>query len=179
MLQRYEQLLAEHVVIAVFLTMLVGAGGNAGNQSAIKIIEKIVLGEITVSIGSFLSEMHREVIVGMFLCVFVAIGGFVRAYITHGRARGGFLNVLALDVLFSGDCVFINTHRGDVAVFVGKDWRRSCACRYGGASSHGHYWGYCHRDDMFDDVTVGVQEDQNAGVCGSLGEGFSGVLSGK
>ena len=95
-LQRYEQLLAEHVVIAVFLTMLVGAGGNAGNQSAIKIIEKIVLGEITVSIGSFLSEMHREVIVGMFLCVFVAIGGFVRAYITHGRARGGFLNVLAL-----------------------------------------------------------------------------------
>jgi hypothetical protein len=32
---------------------------------------------------------------------------------------------------------------------------------------------------MFDDVTVGVQEDQNAGVRGSLGEGFSGVLSGK
>ena len=95
-LQRYEQLLAEHVVIAVFLTMLVGAGGNAGNQSAIKIIEKIVLGEITVSIGSFLSEMHREIIVGMFLCVLVAFGGFVRAYITHGRARGGFLNVLAL-----------------------------------------------------------------------------------
>jgi len=95
-LQRYEQLLAEHVVIAVFLTMLVGAGGNAGNQSAIKIIEKIVLGEITVSIGSFLSEMHREIIVGMFLCVLVAVGGFVRAYITHGRARGGFLNVLAL-----------------------------------------------------------------------------------
>ena len=95
-LQRYEQLLAEHVVIAVFLTMLVGAGGNAGNQSAIKIIEKIVLGEITVSIGSFLKEMHREIIVGTLLCVFVAIGGFVRAYITHGRARGGFLNVLAL-----------------------------------------------------------------------------------
>ena len=95
-LQRYEQLLAEHVVIAVFLTMLVGAGGNAGNQSAIKIIEKIVLGEITVSIGSFLKEMHREIIVGTLLCVLVAIGGFVRAYITHGRARGGFLNVLAL-----------------------------------------------------------------------------------
>ena len=91
-----EALIQDNVIITLYLTMLVGAGGNAGNQSAIKIIEKIVLGEITVSIGSFLKEMHREIIVGTLLCVLVAIGGFVRAYITHGRARGGFLNVLAL-----------------------------------------------------------------------------------
>lgn len=32
-----QDLLREHVVVTLFLTMLVGAGGNAGNQSAIKV----------------------------------------------------------------------------------------------------------------------------------------------
>lgn len=32
-----QTLLREHVVVTLFLTMLVGAGGNAGNQSAIKV----------------------------------------------------------------------------------------------------------------------------------------------
>lgn len=36
-LDSYQELLQEHLVITLFLTMLVGAGGNAGNQSAIKV----------------------------------------------------------------------------------------------------------------------------------------------
>jgi Mg/Co/Ni transporter MgtE len=36
-LDRYQDLVREHIVITLFLTMLVGAGGNAGNQSAIKV----------------------------------------------------------------------------------------------------------------------------------------------
>ena len=38
----YQQLLRDHLVITLFLTMLVGAGGNAGNQSAIKVIRGLV-----------------------------------------------------------------------------------------------------------------------------------------
>lgn len=34
---RYGELLKNHLVVTLFLTMLVGAGGNAGNQSAIKV----------------------------------------------------------------------------------------------------------------------------------------------
>lgn len=49
-LQRYEEMLSRHVIITVFLTMLVGAGGNAGNQSAIKMIEGIAIGEISVDL---------------------------------------------------------------------------------------------------------------------------------
>jgi Mg/Co/Ni transporter MgtE len=36
-LDQYQQLLRDHLVVTLFLTMLVGAGGNAGNQSAIKV----------------------------------------------------------------------------------------------------------------------------------------------
>ena len=41
-LEQYQQLLKDHLVVTVFLTMLVGAGGNAGNQSAIKVIRGLV-----------------------------------------------------------------------------------------------------------------------------------------
>jgi Mg/Co/Ni transporter MgtE len=37
-------MLSRHVIVTVFLTMLVGAGGNAGNQSAIKMIQGIAIG---------------------------------------------------------------------------------------------------------------------------------------
>lgn len=42
MLDKYEVLLKDHLFVTLFLTMLVGAGGNAGNQSAIKIIRGLV-----------------------------------------------------------------------------------------------------------------------------------------
>ena len=42
MLEQYQELLKQHLVVTVFLTMLVGAGGNAGNQSAIKVIRGLV-----------------------------------------------------------------------------------------------------------------------------------------
>jgi cation transporter-like permease len=35
-LSRNEALLADHPVIIYFLTMLVGAGGNAGNQASVR-----------------------------------------------------------------------------------------------------------------------------------------------
>lgn len=41
-LNQYEDLLRDHIVVTLFLTMLVGAGGNAGNQSAIKVIRALV-----------------------------------------------------------------------------------------------------------------------------------------
>lgn len=41
-LESYQQLIKENLVVTVFLTMLVGAGGNAGNQSAIKVIRGLV-----------------------------------------------------------------------------------------------------------------------------------------
>lgn len=45
----FQDLLRQHVVVTLFLTMLVGAGGNAGNQSAIKV--RLVI--LTCSPNSF------------------------------------------------------------------------------------------------------------------------------
>ena len=40
-LNHYESLVREHLVLTLFLTMLVGAGGNAGAQSAMQTLQHI------------------------------------------------------------------------------------------------------------------------------------------
>jgi Mg/Co/Ni transporter MgtE len=46
-LSSFEELLQKHSVIVFFLTMLVGAGGNAGNQAAVLVIRGLATGEIS------------------------------------------------------------------------------------------------------------------------------------
>lgn len=46
-LQNHAKLIEEHFVITLFLTMLVGAGGNAGNQSTVLVVRELATGEIT------------------------------------------------------------------------------------------------------------------------------------
>jgi len=52
------------MVVTFFLTMLVGAGGNAGNQSTIKIIEGLAAGEIDGSWRSFVYNMENSSVWG-------------------------------------------------------------------------------------------------------------------
>lgn len=50
-----SELIAAHPAIIYFLTMLVGAGGNAGNQAAVRVIRAIAVGSINPkSRGPFL-----------------------------------------------------------------------------------------------------------------------------
>jgi Mg/Co/Ni transporter MgtE len=43
-LANYEKLLSEHQALIYFLTMLVGAGGNAGNQACVKMVRELAIG---------------------------------------------------------------------------------------------------------------------------------------
>ena len=47
-LANYEKLLAEHQALIYFLTMLVGAGGNAGNQSCVKMVRELAIGKLAL-----------------------------------------------------------------------------------------------------------------------------------
>lgn len=46
-ISRNERLLQKHLVIVRFLTMLVGAGGNAGNQASVGVIRGLAMGAIS------------------------------------------------------------------------------------------------------------------------------------
>lgn len=83
-LDSYQQLLKEHLVVTLFLTMLVGAGGNAGNQSAIKVIRGMATGSIKPNAKSLRKVLGQQIAVGGMLGGGLAAGGWLRVYLTNG-----------------------------------------------------------------------------------------------
>eukprot|EP00850_Spirogloea_muscicola_P008725 SM000047S16864 [mRNA] locus=s47:428079:429401:+ [translate_table: standard] len=79
-LEMYQELLQDHLVITLYLTMLVGAGGNAGNQSAIKVVRGLATGEMQVTCESLLASLREQTVVGLVLSSILATLGFVRVY---------------------------------------------------------------------------------------------------
>lgn len=76
-LARNELLLQKHTVIVQFLTMLVGAGGNAGNQASVGVVRGIAVGMVNRS--NVRRVLGREFTMGVALSLILGLAGFVRA----------------------------------------------------------------------------------------------------
>lgn len=85
-LDSYQDLIRQHLVVTLFLTMLVGAGGNAGNQSAIKVIRGLATGTIKPTGASMRRVLRQQAIVALLLGAGLSAAGWVRVYLTHGDA---------------------------------------------------------------------------------------------
>lgn len=83
-LDSYQGLLKDHLVVTLFLTMLVGAGGNAGNQSAIKVIRGLATGTLRPNSASFKKVFRQQALVGLLLGAGLSVGGFARVFVTSG-----------------------------------------------------------------------------------------------
>jgi len=80
-MKQYDALLTSNVIISLFLTMLIGTGGNAGNQSATLVIRGLATGEIPHKKG--LLVLLREIGLGLLIATTLAIVSFARVYIMH------------------------------------------------------------------------------------------------
>jgi Mg/Co/Ni transporter MgtE len=80
-LDYFQELLKQNVVITLFLTMLVGAGGNAGNQCAVHVIRGLATKQISGS---------REVVWKLLVSELLAGGltAAVMCFIAFFRVRG-------------------------------------------------------------------------------------------
>lgn len=75
-----EELLRNHPSIVYFLTMLVGAGGNAGNQAAVRVIRGLAVGALNEhSIGQFIK---RELVMAFSLSALLGMTGLARALLS-------------------------------------------------------------------------------------------------
>lgn len=75
-----EGLLRNHPTIVYFLTMLVGAGGNAGNQAAVRVIRGLAVGALNEdSIGQFIK---RELMMAFSLSALLGMTGLARALLS-------------------------------------------------------------------------------------------------
>jgi magnesium transporter len=74
----YNSLIQNHVIISFFLTMLIGTGGNAGNQSATLVIRGLINNEI--SRDNAAKVLWREFRVGLAIASLLVVFGFFRVY---------------------------------------------------------------------------------------------------
>ncbi len=79
-LGRYENMLKEFTILSIFLGMLVGTGGNAGNQSATLVIRGLTTKEMTKN--NIFKVLFREFSVSLVIASLLFIVGFARVYYT-------------------------------------------------------------------------------------------------
>lgn len=103
-LSRNEALLETHPVIIYFLTMLVGAGGNAGNQASVRVIRGLALGTLNESTQT--QFLWRELKMAVALSSILSTAGFIRAiaFATPLHETIAVTSALAL-IVFSSICL--------------------------------------------------------------------------
>ena len=81
----YEEHIANAVVLAVFLPLIIASGGNSGSQASTLIIRAMALGEVTLK--DWWRVMRREFQAGLALGLILGVIGFMR--IAIWQAVGG------------------------------------------------------------------------------------------
>lgn len=80
-LASYDSLLSHYTIISIFLTMLIGTGGNAGNQSATLVIRGLTTKEMSRHNAS--RVLLREFSVSLCIAALLFFVGFFRVYFSH------------------------------------------------------------------------------------------------
>jgi len=83
-LEGYKDLIQQHLVVTLFLTMLVGAGGNAGNQSAIQVIRGLATGQLSTHARCVQRTLWQQTRVGGLLALGLSAVGFMRVWLSTG-----------------------------------------------------------------------------------------------
>ncbi len=95
-LDGFEDTLAKAVVLALFIPLLTGTGGNTGNQAATTVTRALALGDVQKS--DVLRVLWREVRVGFFLGALLGTLGFTIASLVYGIQVGAVVGLTLLAI---------------------------------------------------------------------------------
>lgn len=84
-LQYFEVLIKTHPVVIYFLTMLVGAGGNAGSQSTVLVVRKLAMLNSKLDRDLAWQLFWTEVSVGARLATVLFLASLVRCFVFQVR----------------------------------------------------------------------------------------------
>lgn len=80
-MQYYEEQLAQVIVLAMFLPLMISSGGNSGSQASTLIIQAMAIGE--VKLKDWWRVFRREILSGFSLGTILGSIGLLRIYIWH------------------------------------------------------------------------------------------------
>jgi len=88
-MQNFEDLIQSHVVIALFMTMLIGCGGNAGGQSVAKAVHEIADQHIPADKAwrLVIKNVKSQLPVATWLGALLGWAAWVRVWFFHGGTR--------------------------------------------------------------------------------------------
>ena len=93
----YQHVIDKYFIISMFLTMLIGTGGNAGNQSSALVIRGLATGEMSRKNG--LKILLREFSVSIVIAFLLVAVGFLRVYFFSHNLLGAFAISIALFII--------------------------------------------------------------------------------
>lgn len=98
-LEGFEDTLEQLVVLSVFIPLLIGTGGNTGNQAATTVTRALALGDVEP--GDILQVLWRELRTGLALGAVLGLVGLVLVGFVYSAAIGAVigLTILALCML--------------------------------------------------------------------------------
>ena len=95
-LEVFEDRLDEVVVLALFIPLLTGTGGNTGNQAATTVTRALAVGEVRVR--DLPRVVWQELRVGMMLGAVLGTLGFVVSGLVYGTAIGTVMGLTLLSI---------------------------------------------------------------------------------
>lgn len=95
-LSSFEATLQELTVLALFVPLLIGTGGNTGNQAATTVTRSLALGEVTTA--DVWRVLRREVRVGFSLGLLLGTLGFGITTIIYGAQIGAVIGLTLLAI---------------------------------------------------------------------------------
>ena len=95
--ERFERLIQRHVILAAFLTMLVGGGGNSSGQTVATLVRALGAGEIRSA--DFSRVLLRELAVGAMLAVALGACAYPRVRLLSNSATA--MDALTISVCYA------------------------------------------------------------------------------
>lgn len=94
--ESFDALIQQHLILAAFLTMLVGGGGNSSGQTIAELVKR--LGRKELNAWQTCRILRREVTIGALLSIGLAIGTFLRVKLLSRAATN--LDAIAITVSY-------------------------------------------------------------------------------
>ena len=120
--ERFEKLIERHVILAAFLTMLVGGGGNSSGQTVATLVRALGAGEIESGWRPLGRVFAREIAIGALLAGALAVCAFPRVRLLSAHATD--IDALTISISYAlivlmanaiGVVVVLTLHQLDMA----------------------------------------------------------------
>jgi len=102
-LEYYDDMLQRHLVIAFYLTALVGCGGNAGSQASSMVLQALATGELAPTNDDISRVLRKELLVALGVAAVLSIGVGLRIALFGGTMTDAvtIAGAMGLTVVFS------------------------------------------------------------------------------